>query len=60
MSNWCAWMGRGALAWGLVFFIGGAEAALDDATFFRTRVRPVLSDKCFKCHGPGQQEAELR
>ncbi|MGC1273076.1 MAG: PSD1 and planctomycete cytochrome C domain-containing protein [Planctomycetaceae bacterium] len=36
------------------------EEPLDDATFFRTKVRPVLSDKCFKCHGPGVQEADLR
>jgi len=37
-----------------------AAAPLDDATFFRTQVRSILSDKCFKCHGPAVQEADLR
>lgn len=36
------------------------EERLDDATFFRTKIRPILSDSCFKCHGPGVQEADLR
>ncbi len=37
-----------------------AAAPVDDATFFRTQVRSILSDKCFKCHGPAVQEADLR
>ena len=39
--------------------LSGGEP-LDDATFFRSEIRPILSDKCFKCHGPDVQEAELR
>lgn len=39
---------------------GLAAAPLDDATFFRTQIRSILSDKCFKCHGPAVQEADLR
>lgn len=47
------------LLFGLVAPVRGEEA-VDDATFFRTQVRPILSDKCFKCHGPAKQEADLR
>jgi hypothetical protein len=27
---------------------------------FNRDIRPILSDKCYKCHGPGKQEADLR
>jgi hypothetical protein len=28
--------------------------------FFESKIRPLLADKCFKCHGPEKQRAELR
>jgi hypothetical protein len=28
--------------------------------FFETKIRPVLADNCFKCHGPEKQKASLR
>lgn len=31
-----------------------------DAADFNRDVRPILSDTCFKCHGPGVAEADLR
>src|SRR5262245_64653389 len=31
-----------------------------DARFFESRIRPLLADNCFKCHGPEKQKAELR
>ena len=30
------------------------------ARFFEAKVRPVLVDQCFKCHGPEKQKAGLR
>jgi hypothetical protein len=31
-----------------------------DADFFETRVRPLLANNCFECHGEKKQEAGLR
>lgn len=31
-----------------------------DVEFFETRIRPVLVDRCFNCHGPNKQESGLR
>ena len=28
--------------------------------FFEQKIRPLLSDQCFKCHGEKKQKAELR
>ncbi|MDP6446119.1 MAG: PSD1 and planctomycete cytochrome C domain-containing protein [Pirellulaceae bacterium] len=28
--------------------------------FFEEKIRPLLADKCYKCHGPEEQESNLR
>jgi hypothetical protein len=37
-----------------------ADPEPEDIEFFEKKVRPVLATRCFKCHGPTKQEANLR
>jgi hypothetical protein len=37
-----------------------AGAPGEDDAHFETRIRPLLSERCFGCHGPERQEADLR
>jgi hypothetical protein len=37
-----------------------AAAPIPERIEFNRDVRPILSDKCYKCHGPGTQMATLR
>ncbi|MFO0879743.1 MAG: PSD1 and planctomycete cytochrome C domain-containing protein [Gemmataceae bacterium] len=47
---------------GLVGFSRAADRAptADDVRFFESRIRPLLAEHCFTCHGPRRQRAGLR
>ena len=55
-----------ALAAGLVLVCAlvrpshAADPSPEDVRFFETRIRPLLAEKCFKCHGPEKQKSDLR
>jgi cytochrome c553 len=40
----------------------GADRPLSagEARFFETRIRPLLAERCFSCHGPDKQRSDLR
>ncbi|MBX3179445.1 MAG: PSD1 domain-containing protein [Candidatus Hydrogenedentes bacterium] len=53
----------GLLALGGHIWAAGAIAtdpSQDALDFFETKVRPVLAERCFKCHGPETQKSGLR
>jgi hypothetical protein len=37
-----------------------AQSPAEDVRFFETRVRPLLAERCFKCHGPAKHKGGLR
>src|SRR5713226_7720343 len=45
---------------GLAPFLWAQETAHRQAEFFEARVRPVLAENCFSCHGPKKQKGGLR
>ncbi len=42
-----------------IFLVPGIARAADEVDYGRD-IRPILSNKCFKCHGPATQKAKLR
>ncbi len=46
--------------WGLKFPATAGEPSAQQVKFFETRVRSVLAENCFKCHGSEKQKGDLR
>lgn len=44
----------------MISFLLSSPAIADDGEFFEARIRPVLHDRCFKCHGVDEQHGGLR
>lgn len=69
-AGWGLSVGTGALLVGMVLAAGGQQTKggppkptagnAQDAEFFETKVRPVLFEKCFACHGKASQQGGLR
>ena len=51
-----------SLVWNACFHQDDEAPSLPDVVSYNFHIRPILSDKCFKCHGPdvSKQEAGLR
>jgi hypothetical protein len=43
----------------VILLVGGTATAGDD-TFFESKIRPVLADTCFRCHGGQKTGGKLR
>ena len=44
----------------LTYPASAQTASREEEAFFETKVRPVLAEHCFACHGPKKQKAGLR
>src|SRR5687768_7247811 len=56
------------ILWAAVVLLAGygtqsviaAEPNREQAQFFEQKIRPLLANNCFKCHGPDKQRGGLR
>ncbi|HEU5117918.1 MAG TPA: DUF1549 domain-containing protein, partial [Isosphaeraceae bacterium] len=57
MTSLCLFLAIGAEA---PAFADGDKPSAEAEAFFETRVRPVLAERCWSCHGDQKQSSELR
>src|SRR5437868_9315738 len=54
------WPFRLVLVAGVVLGASGSPARAQEKVDFQRDIRPLLSNHCFKCHGPAARKAGLR
>jgi cytochrome c553 len=45
---------------GVGLFAGEPPITAEQLRFFETKIRPLLADRCYSCHGPRKQKSNLR
>ena len=62
MNGCFSFFGGRALPFGFLIFAVGPRAGTKTEIWFNRDVRPLLSDKCYRCHGPDRnaRQAKLR
>ena len=51
---------EGLLPFGFLIFAVGPRAGTETKIRFNRDVRPILSDKCYRCHGPDQNAHQTK
>ena len=44
----------------VIFYTTSSTVKSDDSQIFKTKIRPILQNKCFDCHGEEEPEGEIR
>ena len=60
VSRCCACICAVALTAVVVVFAANTTVLAAEGISFDRDIRPLLSENCYACHGPGEQEAGLR